>query len=166
MCKGRHSVLFSRLAVVLAALLLCSCSVFRLSGSDTRADRVIREARAYTGTPYKWGGNGRSGIDCSGLVCQAFRAVEVVLPRTTTDQVNAGRAVKLRKVRPGDLLFFALTDQPRKISHVGIVTEKKPGQAARFIHASSSKGVIEATMEQKYFQKGFREARRVLGAGR
>ena len=146
--------------------MVCSCSVFRLSGNDGRADRVIREARTFTGTPYKWGGNGRSGIDCSGLVCLAFRAADLALPRTTTDQVRAGRAVKLRKVRPGDLLFFALTDEPRKVSHVGIVTEKKPGQSARFIHASSSKGVIEASMDQKYFQKGFREARRVLGGER
>ena len=162
MGKGRHSVLFPRLATMLAALLLCSCSVFRLSGTDGRADRVIREARTFTGTPYKWGGNGRSGIDCSGLVCQAFRAIELSLPRTTTDQVRVGRAVKLRKVRPGDLLFFALTDDPRKVSHVGIVTEKKPGHSARFIHASSSKGVIEASMAQAYFEKGFRQARRVL----
>ena len=140
---------------------LSSCSVLRHHGEDPAA-AVVREARTYAGVPYKWGGTTRAGMDCSGLVVQSFSKAGVSLPRTADEQLAAGKKVRLKKVKPGDLLFFALTEKPRKVSHVGIVTERRFGKPPVFIHASTSKGVIEASMELDYYKKGFREARRVL----
>jgi len=70
--------------------------------------------------------------------------------------------VKLKKVRAGDLLFFALAEKPNKVTHVGIVTGRGKAGDPQFIHASTSKGVIEADMGLKYYKEGFREARRIV----
>jgi len=143
-------------------MLLSSCSVMRKSATDP-AMVVVNEARSFSGVPYKWGGTTRAGMDCSGLVVQSFAKAGVNLPRTADEQLAAGKRVKLKKVKPGDLLFFALSGKPSKVSHVGIVTEKKLGEPPRFIHASTSKGVMEASMGLEYYRKGFRVARRVIG---
>ncbi|MFM8348827.1 MAG: C40 family peptidase [Bacteroidota bacterium] len=142
-------------------MLLSSCSILR-STAEHPSKVVVREARTYTGVPYKWGGTTRAGMDCSGLVVQSFAKAGITLPRTADDQLDAGKRIRLKNVKPGDLLFFALSEKPGKVTHVGIVTEKKIGQPAQFIHASTSKGVIEAGMGTDYFRKGFKAACRVI----
>ncbi|MFF8289104.1 C40 family peptidase [Streptomyces sp. NPDC016309] len=57
------------------------------------------------GTPYLWGGTGRGGYDCSGLVQAAWRSAGVTLPRTTYEQVHAGTRIRRADLRPGDLVF-------------------------------------------------------------
>lgn len=157
--KGRQSLIF-RSAVMLAVVAsLSGCSALRVGGT---ARDLVKEARTYKGVPYKWGGNTRSGLDCSGLMVNVFSANGITLPRTTAAQITEGRKIPLRKAKPGDLLFFALSDVPKKVSHVGMVTDLRAGREVIFIHASTSKGVIEASMKTEYFRKGFLQARRVL----
>ena len=145
------------------SLVQFSCSSVRVSGKKPdQVKDVITEARSYLGVPYKWGGLTRQGLDCSGLVYRSFEKVGVVVPRTTEGLAEAGKRIKLKKVQPGDLLFFALSEKPGKISHVGIVTEKKAGKPPVFIHASTSRGVVEADFAIKYYREGFRVARRVV----
>lgn len=123
---------------------------------------VISEARKYLGTRYKYAGNDKKGIDCSGLTCQAYKAAGVKLPRVAGDQVSAGKPVSAQQLQPGDLVFFkASTKGSSKITHVGIVTEVSKDNA-RFIHASTSKGVIENDLLTGYWKPLLVKAVRVL----
>jgi hypothetical protein len=117
--------------------------------SDALTDAPLSVARGFLGTPYLWGGLSRDGIDCSGLVHLAFRAVGVRVPRDAADQAAA--ATPVDQPRPGHLLFFGRPGEP--VSHIGFVTE------AGLLHASPAVGVVEEPMPEE------RRATR-LGAGR
>jgi cell wall-associated NlpC family hydrolase len=137
-------------------------SLVSSTGLPTGNERVritIQEARSFIGTPYRWGGTNRTGLDCSGLLVTAFRRSGIALPRTSVEQSKTGRLVSLHEVTPGDLVFFALQGR-RRISHVGLVTEVRGKKDVRFIHASSSLGVIESNLFSDYYRKNFVKARR------
>lgn len=67
---------------------------------------VVELAQQFVGTPYKWGGTGPGGFDCSGLIQYAAQQVGVNLPRTSWDQISAGTRTSLDKLQPGDLVGF------------------------------------------------------------
>ena len=72
-----------------------------------------------------------------------------------------GKKISLSKVKKGDLLFFKTNKSSRNINHVGLVTSVKKGQI-RFIHATSSKGVIVSVLSQKYWKNTFVKAVKIL----
>lgn len=150
-------------AFVISTLFLLSCASHRsLSMREEKVDKVIITARSFLGTPYKYGGTTRSGMDCSGLLLNSFREIEVSLPRSSEDQSKIGEEVKMNDLQPGDLVFFATGKKRRKVTHVGLVTECKGRDNVKFIHASSSLGVVETNLYAEYYQKRFRGARRVI----
>ena len=99
------------------------------TASMARGRRVIQEAYRYLGVSYVWGGNGFRGIDCSGLVQQAYRKVGVSLPRVSRDQFTVGRAVPYTDLQAGDRLYFA--SEGTRIDHTGMYIGN-----GQFIHAS------------------------------
>jgi cell wall-associated NlpC family hydrolase len=106
------------------------------------------------GTPYRYGGAGPNGFDCSGLVSYAYRSAGIRVPRSSGEQFRQAEKVPLSKLQPGDLLFFRLN--PPKISHVAIYDRN-----GRFIHApSSGKRVSYASLDNPYWRK------HLVGAGR
>ncbi len=127
--------------------------------ADKEANSVVKAAYKFLGTPYKYGGTTKSGLDCSGLVINAFDAAGIKMPRISREQANEGKEIRLRDVREGDLVFFKTSGSG--ISHVGIVEKVKNGEVF-FIHSSTSKGVIVSSIEETYWNKRFVKATRVL----
>lgn len=113
--------------------------------------------RSYLGTPYVWGGLTHRGIDCSGLTMNSYREVSIGIPRVSRLQWQSGTAVGPDRLRDGDLVFFDTAGNG--VSHVGMVVD---ADRRRIIHASSSKGVVEADLADRWFQARYLGARRVV----
>lgn len=124
-------------------------------------EKIIKNASAYEGVKYKYGGTTKKGIDCSGLIYTAFSREDISLPRTTSQLSTYGDWVDLKEVKEGDLLFFATKRNSRQVNHVGLVTSARLGRV-EFIHASTSGGVIRSLLSEKYWYFTFVQARRVL----
>ena len=148
------------LALFFMVVLLTSCGgAKKARARESKINTVINSAKSYTGVPYKWGGTTRGGMDCSGLLLNAYKSVQIQIPRTSAEQSEYGKKVKQKDIQPGDWVFFATGDKKRKITHVGLVTSVN-GDNVKFIHASSSLGVVESDLKSEYYQKRLRMARR------
>ena len=115
---------------------------------------VIEAARSYQGTPYLFGGTTRLGLDCSGLLQLSFAEAGVSIPRSSNEQAVWGDPVKTTDLHPGDLVFFGAAPGSRTITHVGMVTVVD-GDGVDFIHASTSLGVVENSLESDYYLSRF-----------
>lgn len=134
----------------------------RFDGKISRSvNDILKDAEKYIGTPYKFGGNTSSGFDCSGFTVKVFEENDFSLPRRSTDQADAGQKIDIKEVKPGDLLFFA-TGGGSRVSHVGIVHDIGTDGEVKFIHASTSKGVIISSLNEKYWNKAYLHAQRIL----
>ncbi|MAA73210.1 MAG: hypothetical protein CMN28_00705 [Salinisphaeraceae bacterium] len=158
-------------AALLAAALLAGCGgsqSVRPSGGYgpppvpqtlTSRDLALRAAlyeqfEFWRGTPYRFGGMSQAGLDCSALVLLTFQSIlNVALPRVTGDQVHLGERVPRGHWRPGDLIFFRTGGKSR---HVGIYLEE-----GRFMHASTSQGVIISSVQNPYWAGHYWQTRRL-----
>ncbi|WP_454952517.1 C40 family peptidase [Capnocytophaga granulosa] len=129
-------------------------------GAEERIVTLIDSAFSYIGTPYKWAGTSRSGMDCSGFVSTAFSAINVPLSRSSTEMSTQGTDIPLSQAEVGDLLFFKTNRKRNRISHVGIVVGV--GDEVKFIHASVSQGITVSSLSENYWQKAYAKTSRVL----
>ncbi|WP_373520274.1 C40 family peptidase [Aquiflexum sp.] len=154
------SRLFLILITLIIAVFFSSCSSTKKIRNQS-VNKVIDTARTYRGTPYRYGGTSRSGIDCSALIYHSFQPVGINMPRTSEAQSKMGKKVNGKSLSKGDLVFFSTGKSRRKVSHAGIVTETSRGRII-FIHSSTSLGVTEDNLDNSYWSKAFRFGRRVL----
>lgn len=116
-----------------------------------------RSSLSYLGTPYVWGGVTKKGIDCSGLTQNTYGENRVAIPRVSRQQWQTGKPVELSDLREGDLVFF--NTMGVGVSHVGMVMAKA---GPRFIHASSSRGVVIDELTKKYYKARYLGGRRIV----
>ena len=131
------------------------------ASGPAQVDAIIRTALDYTGTRYKYGGTTKKGMDCSGLLYVSFRAHDFDLPRVSHEMADQGRRIKVSKLRKGDLLFFKTSRKGKRINHVGLVVEVTSGDV-RFIHSTTSRGVIVSSLREGFWNYAFVKATRVF----
>ena len=132
-----------------------------VDAETTKADAIINTALTYSGVKYKFGGTSRKGMDCSGLLYVSFNQNEVTLPRVSSEMAGEGKMIRLEKVKKGDLLFFKTSRKGKRINHVGLVVSVKRNEI-KFIHSTSSRGVIVSSMREGFWNHSFVKATRVL----
>ncbi|WP_418658177.1 XkdQ/YqbQ family protein [Clostridioides difficile] len=120
------------------------------TNATRKAGTVIAEAKKHLGKPYKWGGNGPSNFDCSGLMVYCFKKVNVNLPRTSRQQATKGKKVEKNNLQAGDLVFFH-----NPVSHVGLYIGN-----GEYLHAPQTGDVVK--ISKLSGRKDFNTARRVL----
>lgn len=115
------------------------------------------EVKSWIGTPYKYGGNNKRGVDCSGFVVQVYKKVYGVSLQRSSDLIYEKNCEKIKKndLQEGDLVFFS-TGRSKKINHVGIYLNSD-----KFIHASSSRGVIVSDLDESYYVRTYVSSGRV-----
>lgn len=121
------------------------------ANQDPLLNKLYQQHEKWHGTPYRIGGNSRAGIDCSGFVQVTYRDIlGIDLPRTTTQQFRSGPHVNRANLQTGDLVFF------RHGRHVGIYLENH-----RFLHASTSRGVMISDIRNPYWTRHYWRSIRV-----
>lgn len=109
--------------------------------------KLYISAAEWIGVPYRAGGDSKRGTDCSGLVSQLYKKVyHTRLSRSTDGQLKETKKISRRNLREGDLVFFTSRASRKKVAHVGIYLKD-----GKFIHASTSKGVIVSSLKEKYY---------------
>ena len=149
------------LTIILIGLSSCHTSAPRLDykalaqasvrlGMDielTDNHKLYVNAAEWIGTPYRAGGDNRHGTDCSGLVSQLYKKTyRMRLSRSTDGQLKESNKIARRNLREGDLVFFTSRSSRKKVAHVGIYLKD-----GKFIHASTSQGVIVSSLKEKYY---------------
>jgi cell wall-associated NlpC family hydrolase len=129
--------------------------------NSSKAEFLIAKASENLGSRYRSGGTSSEGFDCSGLMCNTFKNIDMTLPRSSFEMANFGQKIDKEHAQKGDLIFFA-TFGGKRVSHVGMVTEVAPDGEIKFIHSASSSGVIVSSIKENYYTKTFVQINRVL----
>jgi cell wall-associated NlpC family hydrolase len=117
---------------------------------------LVGTALSLRGVPYRNGGEGPDGFDCSGFTRYVYGRHGVALPRAVHDQFQQGKSVDAADLEAGDLLFFT-TVAPGP-THVGIAIG-----GDQFVHAPSSTGVVRVEhLSTRYWSTRYLGARRIM----
>jgi cell wall-associated NlpC family hydrolase len=127
--------------------------------SDYIKEQILNVAAENLGSPYRGGGTTPAGFDCSGFVNYTMSQFEIELPRSSHEMARSGKRILKSEAKAGDLIFFNTSGGG--VSHVGIVTENKDG-ILKFIHSSTSSGVIYSSTAENYYARTFVGVNRIL----
>lgn len=137
-----------------------ACSKLGVSAKGVENQNLYIVSASWLGTRYKYGGMSRGGVDCSGLTCLIYKSVyKKDLPHNSAAILaECRKRIKKGELREGDLVFFRTDGKRSKTpNHVGIYLKEN-----KFVHASSSKGVVVSNMTDNYYVSNFIAAGRAL----
>lgn len=164
----RNNGLFKVVSLAIISLILASCGAGRTVVSDNKTsttlqDDIIQYGRQYLGKPYRYAGKGPNSFDCSGYTSFVFRKFGYRLGSSSTGQDRQVSTIARREnLRKGDLVFFEGSRRSGRVGHVGIVTESFPNGQFKFIHASTTSGVIISSSTEPYYASRYLRGGRVL----
>ncbi|AIW90277.1 hypothetical protein JO41_11065 [Treponema sp. OMZ 838] len=128
------------------------------SPKDSQRIAFVNNALSYLGTPYRYAGHSRKGMDCSGFVFRnGADVLKLQMPRRSDALAEYAKRITDEEIQPGDLLFF---NTAGGISHVGIYIG-----AGKFIHSASDgphTGVIISSIQESYWRKTYRFAGSIM----
>ena len=110
--------------------------------------KLVEYIHQWWAVPYRIGGSTMSGIDCSNFVRGLTNyAYGLHLPRTSREQAAYCREIEREELKEGDLVFF---NTGRGISHVGLYMANN-----KFVHASTSMGVVISSLDEPYWKRRY-----------
>jgi cell wall-associated NlpC family hydrolase len=129
--------------------------------SGTSKEKMLMEIIKYLNVPYQYGGNSKSGIDCSAFTQNIYKStLSVNLFRSAREQYKQGEIISdVDDLQFGDLVFFDTRSGVRP-GHVGIYIGDE-----LFAHASSKKGVTISSITHSYYKTRFMSGRRIKSGG-
>ncbi len=112
-------------------------------------EELYNAIQQWMGTPYRYGGTDKNGVDCSAFVGHIYREVYGVdLHRVSNDMQQDVTLISKSELREGDIVFF--TNSKGRVSHVGIYLKN-----GLFAHSSTSRGVIISRLDDSHWRKHF-----------
>lgn len=142
------------LALIGCLVWLAACAPTRTLRHSDVVSQLEKAHSEWRGTPYRLGGTTKRGVDCSAFVQITMRDyLRQTVPRSTDTQIRTGKRIRTNQLAPGDLVFFRTG---RRTLHVGIYMNE-----GRFLHASTSSGVMISRLNEPYWSRRFLQARRV-----
>lgn len=157
---NRLKIILSTLLVLVSLPLSAGYEPFSDVPQVSSIEEMLNIAEKQLKKPYQSGKEGPYAFDCSGFTRFCYKHLGITLNRSSKEQADNGECVRRRNLKPGDLVFFK-GSKGRKIGHVGIVVEKGSGKSFKFIHASTSSGIIVENGDVEYFKKRYKTARRI-----
>lgn len=146
------------LYIILLIAVISACRKKTTPTTSNYSKALISTCRTYLGTPYKFGGIDKRGMDCSGLVYASFLEMGIKLPRISHQQANYFEEIDRKDIREGDLVYFKVSG--KTINHTGVITKIVSKEEVMFIHSSTSKGVREDNLFSKFWVGKFVKATR------
>jgi lipoprotein Spr/probable lipoprotein NlpC len=126
-----------------------------LDGSENLP--LLAAIETWMGTPYRYGGCSRFGVDCSCLIKTLYDEVfDIEISRTSRSMFATLSPVETESLQEGDILCFR-GRRGRRVGHVGLYLKDD-----KFVHASRSDGVTISDLKECYYRKRFVGARRVI----
>lgn len=145
-------------------LVLASCAS-RKSTVATRPiqNDIVEYGKKYLNAPYKYASRGPYAFDCSGYTSFVFGKFGYKLDGSSAGQDRQSITIRTKEeLEVGDLVFFEGRSHNGRVGHVGIVTDVNGRGRFKFIHASTSNGVIITSSEEEYYKARYLRGGRVL----
>jgi len=136
--------------------IVCYYENYALNPDSASTPHLYYQVYNWLGTRYKYAGQTKKGIDCSGFVSKMYAAAYCVsLSGGSADIFKTVQPLEKEELQEGDMVFFKI--KKGRISHVGIYLGKN-----KFAHASVHSGVIISDLNEEYYKKYFYKGGRLL----
>ena len=124
-------------------------SILNVKEKDLDNEKLYRFIDNWMGVPHRTGGMDKNGVDCSAFTSILEKEIySRSVPRTAKSMADIIKRKYEEDLKEGDLVFFDF--QGQKFSHVGVYLHNN-----KFVHASTSKGVIISDLKDSWYYKYF-----------